>query len=153
LSAATHLTVFASLIVFKLGKITMEPQEIIDTFLRWLNQEPSIFKSAWPDLPELETQIAESADDELFPIAMTISKWCAKHQLGQTLRDAIDAQKIVENLPAGARGDIHPRKLKTSTKPPLDNITQILRDSIQTVHNQQQNASLTNIADTNNEPN
>ena len=131
----------------------MEPQQIIDTFLRWLNEEPSIFISAWSDLPELETQIAESADDELFPIAMTISKWCAKHQLGQTLRDAIDAQKIVENLPAEAGGDIRPRKPNPTPTPPIGNITQILRDSILTAYNQQQNLSLENSAGTNNEPN
>ena len=129
----------------------MEPEQIINTFLNWLNEKPSIFISAWRDLPELETQIAESADDELFPIAMTISKWCAKHELGKTLRDAIEAQNFVDNV-SDARQDIRPRKPTPTTGRPTTNITKILRDSILTAYNQQQNPKQENSSDTDNEP-
>lgn len=129
----------------------MEPEEIIDAFLNWLNEEPSIFVSAWRDLPELETEIGKSADDELFPIAMTISKWCAKHQLGQDLRDAVAAQKIVEQV-SDTRQDIRPRKPKSTTMGSTTNLTKTLRDSILSIYNQQQNPHQENSSDTDNEP-
>jgi|SRR6476661_2697136 len=129
----------------------MEPEEIINTFLNRLNEKPSIFISAWRDLPELETQIAESADDELFPIAMTISKWCTKHELGKALRDAIEAQNFVDNV-SDERQAIRPRKPTSTTGQPTSNITKILRDSILTAYNQQQNPNQENSSDTDNEP-
>ena len=101
----------------------MEPDRIINAFLQWLHENPSIFMpKAWQDLPKLETEIAESADDELFPIAMTISKWCSKHGLGETLRE--DAAKNKKDIEDG--GDPTP-----NTMQPLTNITQVLRQSIE----------------------
>jgi hypothetical protein len=98
----------------------MEPDKVIAAFLKWLHENPSIFMpTAWQDLPNLETEIAESADDELFPIAMTISKWCANHQLGEELRDSL--RKDFEDA-----GEPTP-----STIQPLTNITQTLRTSIE----------------------
>jgi hypothetical protein len=98
----------------------MEPEKIIIVFFKWLHENPSIFMpTAWQDLPKLETEIAESADDELFPIAMTISKWCSKHGLGETLRDKVrkDFDDAGEPTP--------------TTMQPLTNITQVLRQSIE----------------------
>ncbi|WP_445245949.1 hypothetical protein [Microcoleus sp. OTE_8_concoct_300] len=101
----------------------MEPEKVIMVFLKWLGENPSIFMpKAWQDLPKLETEIAESADDELFPIAMTISKWCSKHGLGETLREAIGINK--KDIDDG--GDPTP-----NTMQPLTNITQVLRQSIE----------------------
>jgi hypothetical protein len=68
----------------------MEPEKVIAIFLQWLHENPSIFTpTAWKRLPQLEEEIAESADDELFPIAFTISKWCGKNGLGEQLRDCL----------------------------------------------------------------
>jgi hypothetical protein len=75
--------------------------------------------TAWHDLPKLKAQIAESADDELFPIAMSISKWCAIHQLGEKLRDC--TRKEIDDV-----GEITP-----TTMQPLTKITQTLRTSIE----------------------
>ncbi len=101
----------------------MEPEKIILIFLKWLAENPSIFlPTAWQDLPQLETKIAESADDELFPLAMTISKWCAYHGLGETLKqDAAKLKKEIEDA-----GEPTP-----TTMQPLTNITQTLRQSIE----------------------
>lgn len=98
----------------------MEPEKVIIVFFKWLRENPSLFMpTAWQDLPKLETEIAESADDELFPIAMTISKWCSKHGLGETLRDKV--RKDIDDA-----GEPTP-----TTMQPLTNITQVLRQSIE----------------------
>jgi hypothetical protein len=101
----------------------MDPDKIIYTFLKWLHENPSIFMpTAWQDLPKLKTEIAESADDELFPIAMTISKWCASHQLGEELKIAvIKCKKEIDD----------PGEPIPTTMQPLTNITQTLRSSIE----------------------
>ena len=101
----------------------MESEKILIIFLKWLRENPSIFMpTAWQDLPKLETEIAESADDELFPIAMTISKWCSYHGLGETLREAVAKNK--KDIDDG--GEPTP-----TTMQPLTNITQVLRQSIE----------------------
>ncbi|MEG5140516.1 MULTISPECIES: hypothetical protein [unclassified Microcoleus] len=101
----------------------MEPEKVIIVFFKWLRENPNIFMpTAWQDLPKLETEIAESADDELFPIAMTISKWCANHGLGETLRE--DVAKNKKDIDDG--GEPTP-----TTMQPLTNITQVLRQSIE----------------------
>lgn len=101
----------------------MEPEQVIAIFLQWLHKNPSIFlPAAWQDLPRLETAIAESADDELFPIAMTISKWCAHHGLGETLKQ--DVVRFKKEIDDG--GEPTP-----TTMQPLTNITQVLRQSIE----------------------
>lgn len=103
--------------------MNVEPDKIIYAFLQWMHENPSIFMpAAWQDLPKLQTEIAESADDELFPIAMTISKWCARHQLGEDLKNAATkCKKEIDDL-----GDTTPIPI-----PPLTNITQTLRTSIE----------------------
>lgn len=99
----------------------MEPEKIIAIFLKWLHENQSIFlPQAWQDLPKLQAEIAESADDELFPIAMTISKWCAKHGLGETLKDCVLWKDIDD------AGDPTP-----TTIGPLTNITQTLGQEIE----------------------
>ncbi|TAE94638.1 MAG: hypothetical protein EAZ78_28250 [Oscillatoriales cyanobacterium] len=98
----------------------MEPEKVIIVFFKWLRENPSIFMpTAWQDLPKLDTEIAESADDELFPIAMTISKWCAHHGLGDTLRE--QARKDIDDA-----GEPTP-----TTQQMLTNTTQTLRQDIE----------------------
>jgi len=117
----------------------MEPDKVIILFLKWLRENPSIFTpTAWEDLPELEKEIAESADDELFPIAFTISKWCGNHGLGDTLKDSL--RKDFED--AGAP--------TPSTMQPLTNITQTLRKSIEDSYKKLQKIAADN-PDTSNE--
>ena len=118
----------------------MEPDKVIILFLKWLGENPSIFTpTAWEDLPELEKEIAQSADDELFPIAMTISKWCANHGLGDTLRDSLrkDFDDAGEPTP--------------TTMQPLTNITQILRKSIEDSYKKLQEIAADNQSDTSND--
>jgi hypothetical protein len=55
----------------------------------------------------------------LFPIAMTISKWCSKNGLGEQLRDCL--RKEIEDA-----GEPTPSPMQ-----PLTNITQTLRQSIE----------------------
>lgn len=118
----------------------MEPDKVIIIFLKWLGENPSIFTpTAWQDLPELEEEIAESADDELFPIAFTISKWCANHGLGDTLRDSL--RKDFEDA-----GEPTP-----STMQPLTNITQTLRKSIEDSYKKLQKIDADNQSDTSND--
>ena len=101
----------------------MEPDKIINAFLQWLHENPSIFMpTAWQDLPELKTEIGEFADDQLFPIAMAISKWCARHQLGEELKIAAAKNKKEIDDP----GEPTP-----TTIDPLTNITQTLPQSIE----------------------
>ena len=121
----------------------MEPDKIIYAFLKWLHENPSIFMPAsWQDLPKLQTEIAESADDELFPIAMTISKWCASHQLGEDLKLAAGkCKKEIEDA-----GEPTP-----TTMQPLTNITQTLRTSIEESYKKLQESAADNQSDTSND--
>ncbi len=121
----------------------MEPDKIIYAFLKWLDENPSIFMpTAWQDLPKLKAEIAESADDELFPIAMTISKWCAIHTLGEELKIAVaKCKKEIEDV-----GEI-----KTTTMQSLTNITQILRTSIEDSYKKLQESAADNQSDTTND--
>ena len=101
----------------------MEPEKVIIIFFKWLRENPSIFMpTAWQDLPKLDTEIAESADDELFPIAMTISKWCAHHELGETLKADVANNK----KDFGDAGEPTP-----TTQQMLTNTTQTLRQAIE----------------------
>jgi len=98
----------------------MEPEKVIIVFFKWLRENPSLFMpTAWQDLPKLDTEIAESADDELFPIAMTISKWCAHNGLGDILRE--QARKDFDDA-----GEPTP-----TTQQMLTNTTQTLRQAIE----------------------
>ena len=98
----------------------MQPEKVIIIFFKWLRENPSIFMpTAWQDLPKLETEIAESADEELFPIAMTISKWCGYHGLGEKLRDRVRKDFDDAGEPTA------------TTKQMLTNITQTLRQTIE----------------------
>ena len=121
----------------------MEPEKVIAIFLKWLHENPSIFTpTAWKRLPQLEEEIAESADDELFPIAFTISKWCGKNGLGEQLRDCLrkDFDDAGEPTP--------------STTPPLTNITQTLRTSIEDSYKKiQEKIVANNQSDTSNDSN
>ncbi|MGL5065839.1 MAG: hypothetical protein ACRC62_38210 [Microcoleus sp.] len=121
----------------------MEPDKIIYAFLQWLHENPSIFMpAAWQDLPKLQTEIAESADDELFPIAMTISKWCARHQLGEDLKNA--AAKCKKEIDDA--GEPTP-----SITLPLTNITQTLRTSIEDSYKKLQESVADNKSDISND--
>ena len=101
----------------------MEPDKIINAFLQWLHKNPCILMpTAWQDLPELKTEIEELADDQLFPIAMAISKWCGRHQLGEELKFAAATKKKEIDDP----GEPTP-----TTIDPLTNITQTLPQSIE----------------------
>ncbi|MEG4396789.1 hypothetical protein [Microcoleus sp. BROC3] len=118
----------------------MEPDKVITIFLKWLHENPSIFMpTAWKKLPQLEEEIAESADEELFPIAFTISKWCGKNGLGDALRDCL--RKEIDDA-----GEPTP-----STTPPLTNITQTLRQSIEDSYKKLQEIALDNQSDTSND--
>ena len=76
----------------------MEPTKVIAVFLNWLQDNPDVFQpKAWQNLPQLEENIADCDDDELFPIAHAISKWCAKHQLADKLKQ--DALCLDEEAP------------------------------------------------------
>jgi hypothetical protein len=98
----------------------MDPTKIIAVFLHWLQTNPDIFlqNNAWFDLPSLEKNLAESDDDELFPIAMTISKWCARHELGDTLKHW------------AMRVDIDDPKLNLQTFLETDNLVMKLRKNV-----------------------
>ncbi len=121
----------------------MEPDKIINAFLQWLRENPSIFMpTAWQDLPKLETEMGEFADDQLFPIAMAISKWCARHQLGEELK--IAAAKNKKDFEDA--GEPTP-----STTPPLTNITQTLRTSIEDSYRKLQESAVNNQSDTSND--
>ncbi len=121
----------------------MEPEQVIAMFLKWLHENPSIFTpTAWKRLPQLEEEIAQSADDELFPIAFTISKWCGKNGLGEKLRESL-LRKDFDDA-----GEPTP-----STTPPLTNITQTLRTSIEDNYKKLQQIAANNQSDTRNDSN
>ncbi|WP_377479256.1 MAG: hypothetical protein P2A85_09955 [Microcoleus anatoxicus] len=121
----------------------MESDKIIYAFLQWLHENPSIFMpTAWQDLPKLQTEIAESADDELFPIAMTISNWCAIHTLGEELIIAVaKCKKEIDD----------PGEPTPTTMQPLTNITQTLRTSIEESYKKLQESAAENKSDTSND--
>lgn len=121
----------------------MEPDKIIYAFFKWLHENPSIFMpTAWQDLPKLKAEIAESADDELFPIAMTISKWCAIHTLGEELKIAVaKCKKEIDD----------PGEPTPTTMQPLTNITQTLRTSIEESYKKLQESAAENKSDTSND--
>ncbi|MEG4443940.1 hypothetical protein QUB47_16770 [Microcoleus sp. AT9_B5] len=121
----------------------MEPEKVIAIFLKWLHQNPSIFMpTAWKKLPKLEEEIAESADEELFPIAFTISKWCGNNGLGEQLRESL-LRKDFDDA-----GEPTP-----STTGPLTNITQTLRQSIEDSYKKLQESAANNQSDTSNDSN
>lgn len=104
----------------------MEPNKVIAEFLDWLQNHPEYFlPAAWQDLPQLDENLAESDDDELFPIAMTISKWCSKHNLGEVLRQKASQRTDIEDMPA-----------MDNTFTESENITQTLHLRVQTRYEQ-----------------
>ena len=120
----------------------MEPDKNINAFLQWLHENPSIFMpTAWQDLPELKTEIEELADDQLFPIAMAISKWCGRHQLGEELK--IAAAKTKKEID-------DPGEPTPTTIDPLTNITQTLPQSIEDSYKNLQESAANNQSDTSN---
>ncbi len=102
----------------------MEPAKIIAVFLKWLQYNPAIFlPKAWKNLPQLDLNLADSADDELFPVAHTISKWCAQNALGEKLKEAAANYKSPD-IDAPPEFDI------TDTGV-IENLVPVLRQSIQ----------------------
>ncbi len=48
-----------------------------------LQDSPAIFlPSAWQNLPQLDLNLPQLANNELFPAADTIVQWCANNWLG-----------------------------------------------------------------------
>ena len=91
----------------------------IATFLYWLKEKPSIFlPEAWRDLPNLEEEIANLADNE-YSIAEAIKNWCIERDLGEQLRDCL--RKEIDD----------PGEPTPTTIDPLTNITQTLPQSIE----------------------
>ncbi|MEG5025783.1 hypothetical protein QUB36_02195 [Microcoleus sp. AT8-B1] len=119
----------------------MKIHKHIATFLYWLKEEPSIFlPEAWRDLPNLEDEIANLADNES-SIAEAIKNWCIERDLGEQLRDCL--RKDFEDA-----GEPTP-----STTPPLTNITQTLRTSIEDSYKKLQQSAASNQSDTSNDSN
>ncbi|MEG4859437.1 hypothetical protein QUB75_19450 [Microcoleus sp. K1-B6] len=119
----------------------MKIHKNIATFLYWLKEEPSIFlPEAWRDLPNLEDEIANLADNESL-IAEAIKNWCIERDLGEQLRDCLrkDFDDTGEPTP--------------STTPPLTNITQTLRTSIEDSYKKLQESAANNQSDTSNDSN
>lgn len=111
----------------------------IENFIYLLNKQPEIFQPiAWQDLPNLNTDISNLADNES-SIAKTIKDWCIEHNLGKILRDC--TRKEIEDV-----GDIAPPPI-----PPLANITQILRTSIEEGYKKLQESAADNQSETTNE--
>ena len=68
----------------------MDPIKVINVFTQWLQYNRKIFlPTVWQNLPKLEESLSELEDDQLFPIAHTISKWCAKYQLLEKLKQEV----------------------------------------------------------------
>ena len=77
----------------------MQPILMILVFMKWLQENPAIFlPTSWQHLPDLKEDLAELDNDELFPIAHTIGKWCAKHHLGEKLSQSTDWMEVAEPL-------------------------------------------------------
>jgi len=116
----------------------MEADQIIAVLLKWVSENQSTFSDvAWENLPKLATEIA-SADDELFPIAMIISQWCAENNLGDELRRSV-------------REISDPGQPLQSTLEPLENLTKTIPDIIMDAYNQAQKPGAITTADTSNE--
>lgn len=81
----------------------MEPILIILVFMKWLREKPAIFLNSWQDLPNLKQDLTELNDDEIFPIAHTIGKWCSKHNLGEALSKDTDWMEVAEPLEDNSR--------------------------------------------------
>ncbi len=82
----------------------MEPILMILVFMKWLQEKPAIFlPTSWQDLPNLKQDLAELNDDEIFPIAHTIGKWCSKHNLGEALSKDTDWMEVAEPLDDNSR--------------------------------------------------
>ena len=119
----------------------MKIHKDIATFLYWLKEEPSIFlPEAWRDLPNLEDEIANLPGNE-YSIAEAIKNWCIERDLGEQLRDCL--RKDFDD--AGAP--------TPSTTPPLTNITQTLRKSIEDSYKKLQEIAANNQLDTSNDSN
>jgi hypothetical protein len=83
----------------------MEPTQLIAVFLHWLQYNPVIFlPKSWENLPQLDESLADFAEDELFPVAHTLSKWCAKNGLGEQLRQTAEHAEIDELLEVDLTG-------------------------------------------------
>ncbi|MEG4286245.1 hypothetical protein QUB68_24245 [Microcoleus sp. A006_D1] len=115
----------------------MDADQIIAVLLKWLSENQSTFSDvAWENLPKLATEIA-SADDELFPIAMIISQWCAENNLGDELRRSVR--------------EVTPGKPLPSTLEPLENLTKTIPDIIMDAYKKAQKPGAITTADTSNE--
>jgi len=116
----------------------MDADQIIAVLLKWLSENQSTFSDvAWENLPKLATEIAASADDESFPIAMMISQWCAENNLGDELRRSVR--------------EVYPGKPIKSTLEPLENLTKTIPQIIMDAYNQAQKTGAITTADTSNE--
>ena len=99
----------------------MTTHKDIASFIYLLNEQPNIFlPTAWQDLPKLNTDILNLADNES-SIAETIKNWCIEHELGKILRDA--TRKEIDDP-----GEVIPTVMDSVI---LTNITQTLRTSIE----------------------
>lgn len=72
---------------------------MILVFINWLQENPAIFlPNSWKHLPALKQDLVELDYDEYFPIAHTIGKWCAQHDLGERLSKDTDWMEVAEPL-------------------------------------------------------
>ncbi|WP_017718561.1 hypothetical protein [Kamptonema formosum] len=101
----------------------MEPAITIAVFLKWLQDNPAIFlPNAWKNLPQLESNLTDFANDPLFSTAQSITKWCAQNGLGEKLRHTVARGRTdIEDLP----------EFDTSDTGVIENIVPTLRSSIQ----------------------
>ena len=117
----------------------MTTHKDIVSFIYLLKEQPNIFQpTAWQDLPKLNTDILNLADNES-SIAETIKDWCIEHELGKILRDC--TRKDFDDV-----GEITP-----TTMQPLTNITQTLRTSIEDSYKKLQEIAADNQSDTSND--
>ena len=117
----------------------MTTHKDIVSFIYLLKEQPNIFQpTAWQDLPKLNTDILNLADNES-SIAETIKDWCIEHELGKILRDC--TRKDFDDV-----GEITP-----TTMQPLTNITQTLRTSIEDSYKKLQESAANNQSDTSND--
>lgn len=98
----------------------MQPILIILVFMKWLQENPAIFlPTSWQHLPDLKKDLADFDNDEFFPIAHTIGKWCAKHNLGEQLSKDTDWMEVAEPLDDNSKFPEH-----------IENPIQLLRELI-----------------------
>ncbi len=117
----------------------MTTHKDIVSFIYLLKKQPNIFQpTAWQDLPKLNTDILNLADNES-SIAETIKDWCIEHELGKILRDC--TRKEIDD----------PGEPTSSTTRPLTNITQTLRTSIEESYKKLQESAADNQSDTSND--